>query len=179
MTPNHLSTARLAIGLAAAALLAQGDARAANLGALCFALSLFLDHADGELARMTGAMSRFGHRYDLLCDLLINALLFVSLGIGLARSGGGAAALVQGLLAGSAVALAVVVNSALRQTPPQVRDEAAAGSGYFELEDILYLFPLLAVCGLLPVFLLLAAVGAPLFALWVSWLYFLRYRRRP
>ena len=177
VTPNHLTTLRLLIGIAAAALLARGDERAANLGALCFALSLFLDHADGELARLSDAKSRFGHRYDLLCDLLVNALLFVGIGIGLSRAGGGATAAALGWLVGVSVALAVIFHSALHDLPPEGKDETRAdGGGYFDTEDLLYLFPLVVFYGGLQPFLLLAAVGAPLFALWVICRYLFRRR---
>ena len=39
--------------------------------------------------------------------------------------------------------------------------------GKFEAEDILYLLPILAIMEWLMPFLCLAAIGAPLFALWV------------
>ena len=61
--PNALTTLRLLVGLAGAWLFATGSQF--NLAALCIVLSNFLDHTDGELARMSGKMSVFGHRYDL------------------------------------------------------------------------------------------------------------------
>ena len=39
-----------------------------NLGALLLVLSNFLDHTDGELARISGKTSRVGHLYDLASD---------------------------------------------------------------------------------------------------------------
>jgi archaetidylinositol phosphate synthase len=42
-----------------------------------------------------------------------------------------------------------------------------ASLGGFETEDVLYLFPLVTLCnGAMP-FLVAAAIGAPLFAIWV------------
>lgn len=69
VTPNHLTTLRLLAGLAGVAALADGSYRWTNVGALLFVLSNFLDHTDGELARMSGKTSRFGHAYDLACDV--------------------------------------------------------------------------------------------------------------
>lgn len=166
VTPNHLTTLRLLLGLCACACLARGGYGWANAGALCFALSHFLDHADGELARLTGKMSKAGHRYDLASDALVNVLLFASLGLGLRHGGMGAAALPLGLLAGLAVAavfhMRMVIEDALG------RDGARQPNiGVAESEDVLYLLPVVAFFDQLTPFLLAASIGAPLFALWV------------
>lgn len=166
VTPNHLTTLRLLLGLCACACLARGGYGWTNAGALCFAISHFLDHADGELARLTGNMSKAGHRYDLASDALVNVLLFASLGLGLEHGGLGAAALPLGLLAGLAVAavfhMRMVIEEALG------RDGARQPNiGMVEIEDVLYLLPVVAFFDQLTPFLLAASIGAPLFALWV------------
>ena len=166
VTPNHLTTLRLLLGLCACACLARGGYGWTNAGALCFAISHFLDHADGELARLTGNMSKAGHRYDLASDALVNVLLFASLGLGLGHGGLGAAALPLGLLAGLAVAavfhMRMVIENAIG------RDGARQPNiGMVEIEDVLYLLPVVAFFGQLTPFLLAASIGAPLFALWV------------
>lgn len=167
VTPNHLTTLRLLLGLCACACLARGGYGWTNAGALCFAVSHFLDHADGELARLTGNMSKAGHRYDLASDALVNVLLFASLGLGLRHGGLGAAALPLGLLAGLAVAavfhMRLFIENALG------RDGARQPhiGGLVESEDVLYLLPVVAFFDQLAPFLLLASIGAPLFALWV------------
>ncbi|HEV3105536.1 MAG TPA: CDP-alcohol phosphatidyltransferase family protein, partial [Trinickia sp.] len=58
ITPNHLTTLRLLTGLAGAACLAQGGLTWTNAGALLVVLSNFLDHTDGELARISGKSSK-------------------------------------------------------------------------------------------------------------------------
>ena len=166
VTPNHLTTLRLLFGLCACACLGRGGYGWANAGALCFAISHFLDHADGELARLTGNMSKAGHRYDLASDALVNVLLFASLGLGLRHGGLGAAALPLGLLAGLAVAavfhMRMVIEDAIG------RDGARQPNiGMVEIEDVLYLLPVVAFFDQLTPFLLAASIGAPLFALWV------------
>src|SRR5271167_4706143 len=79
-TPNHLTTVRLAVGLAAAAAFLPGTYGWSNLAALLLILSNFLDHTDGELARITGRSSRIGHLFDLASDALVTVLLFVAMG---------------------------------------------------------------------------------------------------
>ena len=62
-----------------------------NIAALLLILSNFLDHSDGELARMSGKTSRIGHLYDLASDAAVTILLFVAIGIGVAAKPGAAA----------------------------------------------------------------------------------------
>ena len=64
-TPTQITTLGLVIGCVAASLYAWGGA-AAHVGAACFVLAFWLDHADGELARMTARTSTFGHYYDVV-----------------------------------------------------------------------------------------------------------------
>lgn len=168
VTPNHLTSVRLAFGLAACAGLARGDSLAVNLGALCFAVSHFLDHADGELARLSATSSRFGHYYDLVTDALVTILMFCCLGIGLARQPGAPlaeAAIALGITAGVATAIIFQLRDRLE------RQWGRAGArqphtAHFEAEDVLYLLPVITWLDLHGYFLLLAALGAPLFAVY-------------
>src|SRR5712672_4688300 len=75
VTPNHLTTVRLGVGLAASAAFLPGTYGWSNLAALLLVLSNFLDHTDGELARLSGKSSRIGHVYDLASDALVTVLL--------------------------------------------------------------------------------------------------------
>src|SRR5277367_7046369 len=108
VTPNHLTTLRLGVGLAAAAAFLPGTYGWSNLAALLLVLSNFLDHTDGELARMSGKSSRFGHIYDLASDALVTILVFMAIGVGASAKRGMALPLppaVLGLVAGCAIAL--------------------------------------------------------------------------
>src|ERR1700760_3647181 len=106
-TPNHLTTVRLAFGLAAAAAFLPGTYGWINLGALLLILSNFLDHTDGELARISGKTSRIGHLYDLASDAVVTILLFLAIGIGVGTAVGSLLQLppaALGLAAGIAIA---------------------------------------------------------------------------
>jgi len=166
LTPNHLTGLRLLCGIVAACFLSLGGFVWTNIGALFFCLSNFLDHTDGELARLTGKTSRFGHVYDLISDAVVNILLFMGIGIGLMDSDLGDAALPLGCLAGVAVASIFHMRNHIEEMTgkEQARQPNAGG---IEAEDVLYLLPLISLTGLLEIFLILAAVGAPLFAVWV------------
>jgi phosphatidylglycerophosphate synthase len=170
VTPNHLTTLRLGVGLGAATAFLLSNYAASNLGAVLLVLSNFLDHTDGELARLSGKGSRIGHLYDLASDALVTVVLFLSIGIGLDNKApmelpiGTAAA---GAIAGCAVALIFYLRMRIESLLGKAAIQQAAIGG-FETEDVLYLLPLVTLCDGLGWFLLLAAFCAPLFAIWVA-----------
>jgi archaetidylinositol phosphate synthase len=168
-TPNHLTTVRLAFGLAAAAAFIPGTYGWTNVGALLLILSNFLDHTDGELARISGKTSRIGHIYDLASDAVVTILLFLSIGIGVSTK---VDSLLQmpptllGLISGAAVALIFFLRMRIEEIGGKTASKQAAVGG-FETEDVLYLLPLVTVFNGLTPFLVAASLGAPLFAVWV------------
>jgi phosphatidylglycerophosphate synthase len=183
VTPNTLTTVRLGVGLAAAAAFLPGTYGWSNLAALLLVLSNFLDHTDGELARITGKSSRIGHLYDLASDAVVTVLLFVAMGAGLAAGRGlllGLPPVVPGAAAGVAIALIFWLRMQIEALAGKAANRQASMGG-FETEDVLYLLPLVTLCnGVLP-FLVAASIGAPLFALWVIYDYrrqVFRRRRR-
>lgn len=168
VTPNHLTTVRLAVGIAAAGAFSQGGYGWMNLGALLFVVSNFLDHADGELARVTGKTSRIGHWYDLASDALITILLFTSIGIGLgaAEATGALSSLQLGAIAGLSVALIFYLRMRIEERAGKAASDQGALGG-FQTEDVLYLLPLVTLCNGAALFLRVAAIGAPLYLVWV------------
>lgn len=156
--PNHFTSLRLLAGLAGAVCFATGQH--ANSAALLIVLSNFLDHTDGELARMSGKTSRFGHYFDLASDAIVTIGMFAGIGIGLACSGLGSGAAVIGAITGIAVAIIFHLRYVMenRHGKSAVRQPQWAG---FEAEDVLYLLPVVTISGTLDWFLYAAAVGAP------------------
>ncbi len=166
--PNHLTTLRLVTGLAACVYLALGTRAGTWWGGGLWIVSAFLDRADGELARLGNLSSRAGHLYDTYSDILVNALLFVAIGIGLRHSWLGAWAIPLGLLAGAALLAASVFAHLLeRRSPAGVK--AYTGRGGFDPEDALYLMAPLAWLGWLAPILIGAACGATAIALLTAW----------
>jgi len=179
--PNHLTTVRLAFGLAGAFVLARGTYAAMNVGALLIVLSNFLDHADGELARMSGKGSRLGHWYDLASDALVTILLFSGMGLGAGVTHPrifGFSPLALGIVAGIAVALIFLLRMSIENVGGKAASKQGALAG-FETEDALYLLPLVTLCDGAAAFVAAAAVGAPLFALWVLRQYYRIMRALP
>jgi archaetidylinositol phosphate synthase len=173
VTPNHLTSVRLAFGIAAAFAFAHGSYGWMNLGALLIVVSNFLDHTDGELARMSGKSSRLGHWYDLASDAAVTILLFASIGVGVGRQWPRlleVAPLALGMIAGIAVALIFFLRMRIESMAGKLASRQARAGG-FETEDILYLVPLVTLLNGARGFLIAAAIGAPLFALWVLYDY--------
>jgi archaetidylinositol phosphate synthase len=168
VTPNHLTTLRLIIGLVGAVYLARGGFASMNIGALLIVLSNFVDHTDGELARISGKTSRFGHFYDLACDALITVLLFTCMGIGIATSEATmiVSPIVLGLVSGVAVAVIFFFRMRIEEMAGKTVTTQSFAAG-FETEDVLYLLPLVTLFGVVAPFLIAAALGASLFAIWV------------
>jgi phosphatidylglycerophosphate synthase len=182
VTPNHLTTLRVAVGLGAAAAFTPGTYGCANLAAVLLVLSNFLDHTDGELARISGRGSRLGHYYDLASDAVITVCLFIAIGVGVNASGNEVSATLQfplklspalmGGVAGVAIAIIFLLRMQIENLAGKAGTQQAAIAG-FETEDVLYLLPLVTLCNGLTSFLILASIGAPLFAIWVT----IDYRR--
>jgi phosphatidylglycerophosphate synthase len=167
VTPNHVTTLGLAVGGLAAWLYAAGGA-AADLGGVCFMLAFLLDHADGELARMTGRTSRFGHYYDLAAGGAVLVALFVGIGIGLSTDASGGWLLGLGISAGLATAAIFALRLELERRAGKAATRQPNLLG-FEVEDVMYLVGPVTWLGQLQPLLVLAGIGAPVFALLVLW----------
>lgn len=162
--PNHITAARLATGIAAALMFAWGTYDADWGGAVMFVLSLLLDRADGALARLQGSMSPGGHIFDLIADAMVNGLTFFGLGIGARYLGLGDWTVLIGLEAACAVLamLWMVARIETRAGPSAVGLGSVAG---FDADDAMLAIPLVVVLGGKLWLILVAAVGASLFAL--------------
>lgn len=167
VTPNHLTMVRLAAGLAAAGSLAAGEP---DWAAGLFVLSMLMDRADGDLARLTGKTSPFGHRLDLITDALCNTLIFVGLGIGLRDGAYGSWAIPMGLLAGGAVAL--ILFLVLRIEALEGARAAEIGNFHgIDPDDAIIAVPVALLLGWSEGLLVAASIGAPAFALFFVWLF--------
>lgn len=183
VSPNHLTTLRLLIGVAGIACIAQGGYAWTNYGALLVVLSNFVDHTDGELARISGKSSKIGHFYDLASDALITVLLFVSFGMAVAATAvvdtpaDAFGPVLRGTIAGLAVALIFFLRMRIESRVGKSGTKQASAAG-FETEDVLYLLPLVTLTNGIGPFLTAASIGAPLFAMLVIIDYW-RVMRRP
>ena len=167
VTPNHLTTVRLLVGLAAAVAFVPGAYIWSNVGAMLLVVSNFLDHCDGELARMSGKSSRAGHVYDLASDALVTIVVFIAIGVGVRlKMVLPVPPVLLGCVAGCAIALIFYLRMQIEDRLGKAGAQQASVGG-FETEDVLYLLPLATLWDRTASLLIAAAAGAPLYAAWV------------
>jgi phosphatidylglycerophosphate synthase len=179
ITPNQLTTLTLIVALSGAAMLAQGSAIAAAWGAGLFVLARFMDHFDGELARLKQATSKFGYYYDYVTGALSYAALFLCLGIGYRHGVLGPWAIGLGATGASAALVSLFLNLGIDKVQDFTEGESIGypAFGGFELEDGIYLIAPIAWLGWLEPFFIAAGIGATIYTLWTL-ATLLRLRRR-
>ncbi len=168
ITPNHLTMLRLVIGLVACSALAIGSAAGNLWGGVLWLISAFLDRADGELARVSGTSSAWGHKFDYFCDVTVTALFFIGIGIGARDNVLGVWSIATGISAAMGVVAAEMLAEVIDQAQKDTGEKAYAGFAGFDFDDILYLFAPIVWLDWHFLFLIGASVGAPLFAL-LTW----------
>ena len=166
VTPNYLTSLRLLFGIFAGIFFALGEYKYSNIGAFCFVLSNFLDHADGELARLKNQMSPKGHIYDLISDALVNILLFLGMGIGLMQTNLGVYACIMGIISGTTVAAIFYMRNDIEKNIGKKNARQPHKSGV-EAEDTLYALPIITYFQLDYYFIFAASIGAPIFCIYV------------
>lgn len=135
--PNHLTTLILILGQSAALTFAFAMDRWAWLAALLYMLAVFSDHMDGELARITGKTSAFGHDYDYIVGGVNYTALFIGIGWGLLDSLGWWAFLL-GTAAGLSNPFILYLRMRMESHFGKEAVEHPAYAG-FEIEDFIYL----------------------------------------
>jgi phosphatidylglycerophosphate synthase len=100
VTPNQITLVAAAVGVVGCALIAAGGYAAMVAGFACQQLQSILDGCDGELARVRMQQSKLGAWLDTFVDDVLNVLITIAIGVGLARSGAGTWAAVVGFVGG-------------------------------------------------------------------------------
>ncbi len=173
LTPNHITTLRLLTGFAAAFAVSVGSGVFPHVGGLLFTLSVLLDRADGELARISGKTSQWGHRFDLVSDAAVNMAIFIGLAFGLRSGAFGSWAIPMGVAAGLSVVVIqwkVMRVEALTGKHNSAQLQSFAG---FDVDDAILIVPLAIWAGAGEPLLAVAAIAAPIFALF----FLIRFRR--
>ncbi|HTO95137.1 MAG TPA: CDP-alcohol phosphatidyltransferase family protein [Bacteroidota bacterium] len=89
VTPNQVTLAATAAGLAAAGLYLQGTPGLTLAAGLCITLKDILDSADGQLARAKGMFSRAGRFLDSIGDFAVNLAVFAAIAAAMLAQGAG------------------------------------------------------------------------------------------
>jgi phosphatidylglycerophosphate synthase len=172
LTPNGMTGVSLAVGLAGAPFFLSGVPEWQVAGALLFLLHSILDGCDGEIARLKFLESPGGAALDFWGDNAVHVAVFGCMALGWSIASGspwplflGVVAVASTLVAAFAVAphkVSVPTQSAPRPTGPRMVDALAN-------RDFIYLIIALAAFGKSAWFLVLVAVGTPVFVLLRLW----------
>lgn len=173
ITPNHLTTMRLATGLMACAALLPIDGTWLWWAGWLWLASALLDRADGELARIGAMSTPSGHRYDYRVDNIVNSGFFIALGAGLRASELGGVAIALGIWTGAALYICGAWSEALERLDGP-GSKAYAGAFGFDPDDLLYLLAPIVWLGWRAALVVVASIGATVMMLLTGW----RLRRR-
>jgi hypothetical protein len=176
VSPNAITLASGVVGLGSVAAFARGDVTSVVAGFLLYVAAVVLDHADGEVARLTLTESVLGEWLDIIVDTLIHGTMLLALGVACFRVTGG------GLVAGLVGAIAVIVSGILGKVRPPappttaqrgVLDRLSSRDGFY---GMLLSFVVVRIVApeLLPIHLIVIAAGSH--AYWVARVAFLLSR---
>ncbi|HYT32653.1 MAG TPA: CDP-alcohol phosphatidyltransferase family protein, partial [Thermoanaerobaculia bacterium] len=188
VTPNQMTIVSVVVGLAGSAFFLSSRPAMQFAGALLFLGHSILDGCDGELARLKFQTSRLGGILDFWGDNVVHSAVFAAIAIGWWRRSEevqplllGAAAIAGTLLSAGFVYFQTMSNASNASHPasasngregPLFTSVSRSGDSrisrmadFLARRDFIYLVVILAAFGKANWFLILAAVGAPLFFL--------------
>jgi phosphatidylglycerophosphate synthase len=177
VTPNQMTLASMAIGLAGAPFFLSQEWAWQTSGALLFLAHSILDGCDGELARLKFQESRWGGILDFWSDNIVHIATFACMAAGWSRAIGQGWPLLlgAGAVLGNAASVGLVYWRAMRKKddagPLYTSVSTLPGSRLTRLldalsrRDFIYLVVALALFGKANWFLLLASLGAPTYFL--------------
>lgn len=182
MTPNQMTAVSVAIGVVGALFFLSSAPAYQLIGALLFLLHSILDGCDGEIARLKYLESRFGGLLDFWGDNAVHSAVFVCIGLGWWMADG---ALLPLLMAGSAtvgglLSAGFVYRQTMRHktsvgplftsiTTSEVPSRISHLADALARRDFIYLVVILSAFGKAHWFLILSAIGAPIFFTVVLW----------
>ena len=174
--PNFLTLLSLLLGVGCGALFVFCEPGIENLAVTVFMGAVLVDHMDGELARMSGKTSRFGHFFDYVVGSLNYTILFCSIGIAIFRWSGAETALIFGLIAGfsNIFIVSLRLSMELKFGPDSVQHPSSSG---FEIEDFIYLIGPITWLGGLDYFFWLYGAGTICYLVWTFFTFLCKWSR--
>jgi len=181
-TPNTITVVSMLIGLVAAGFFIPGSWEFALIGALLFQLSVIIDCCDGEVARLTFSVSKFGQELDLWADNVVHMSIFSGIACGAYLQGPWEQMQLPLVLGASAVlanVVSLVLVNAARQLRSRPRDMQRLSNrerkkiefmlGNVTNRDFSVVVMICAGLGWLHWFLALAAIGSWFFVMSMAW----------
>jgi 1L-myo-inositol 1-phosphate cytidylyltransferase / CDP-L-myo-inositol myo-inositolphosphotransferase len=181
ITPSAMTTVSVGIGLLGAPFFLSASPAYQLTGALLFLAHSILDGCDGELARLRFQESRWGGLIDFWGDNVVHAAVFSCMAVGWSLVAGTMWPLVFGTMAvaGAVGSAGFVYWHTMREKRSDgplftsvVRSPRRGVSRLLDAlarRDFIYIIVLLSIFGKAAWFLVLAAIGAPIFLLLLLW----------
>ncbi len=175
VTPNQMTVLSLVPGIVGAFLFLSPVRAHHVLGAFLFWLHSVLDGCDGEIARLKYKESRFGGLLDFFGDNVVHSAVFFCIALGWKNNSGAPWAPLAGALAisGTILSASFVYWTTMRKKEGEgplftsVSEDSSTTRfiDFLARRDFIYLVLLLAIFGKIQWFLLMGAVGAPIYFL--------------
>jgi len=180
ITPNQMSLISIGVGLGGGYFLSFPNNSLQAFGSVLFLLHSILDGCDGELARLKYMESRWGGLLDYWGDNIVHSAVFFGIGLAWKEATGLRIALwcsgfaIAGGLLSAGLVYSMTMKSKKNEGPlytsvssKAIKSRAEKIADYLSRRDFIYLVLILAIFGKVHWFLILAALGAPLFFLFV------------
>ena len=171
LTPNQITFLSLLIGLGSAWCFYHGTFFSGITGAPLLLVSAWVDCTDGEIARLKFMETSWGARFDIFCDNIVHFFVFFSIGMGLFFATGDPLYKLYGGLAvfGSLVAFMILSSSIVKKKQAAGQGEISETNLADQManRDFTYFLLVMACIERLDIFILLTAVGANIFAIYL------------
>lgn len=172
LTPNGMTGVSLAVGLAGAPFFLSAVPEWQVAGALLFLLHSILDGCDGEIARLKFLESAGGAALDFWGDNVVHVSVFSCMALGWSIASGSPWPLFLGVVAVASTLVAAFAVEPHKVAGPAQGGPRSAGARMADAlanRDFIYLIIALAAFGKSAWFLVLVALGTPVFVLLRLW----------
>ncbi len=169
ISPNQITCISFFLGLASAFFFFQGTYGANVVAATLLVFSIWVDGADGEIARLKFMETDTGKKLDIYGDNIVHFLVFTAIGVGIFNKTGETIYLYLGGLAGLGGLTAFFLLSPilLKKRSPAKEFFHISEPGLeekFANRDFVHFLFLVSLIDHLQIFILIAAIGANVFA---------------
>jgi phosphatidylglycerophosphate synthase len=168
ITPNAMTLVSLVIGLAGAPFFLSPTPGWQLAGALLFLLHSILDGCDGEIARLKFLESPGGAALDFWGDNTVHVAVFGCMGVGWSLSAHSAWPLAVAALAVASTVAAAFILAPRAVSPSAAASPRSAGAKAADAlanRDFIYVIVALAAFGKAGWFIVIVAIGTPIFLL--------------
>ena len=181
ISPNQITLFSFCLGLASAYYFFQGSYLTSVIAATLLVLSTWVDGADGEIARLKFMETEIGKKLDIYGDNIVHFFVFTAIGIGIFTRTGENIYLYLGGLAGLGGLMAFFLLSPLllKKRSPEKQLSLISESDLaekFANRDFIHFLFLVSLIDRLEIFIIVAAIGANLFAGFLVVSRFLKFR---